>query len=165
MSAWSSDVCSSDPAFLIGCRDILTAEKYDLVVKVHSKKTPQDSFNVGRHFKRHQFENLLHSPGYAANLLDLFHREPGLGLVFPPTIHLGHPTMGHGWWQNRPGFEALADRLGVHVPRDEVSPLAPYGSMFIARPAALRLLVEAGWEYEEFGGPEAYRAGGRAHVG
>src|SRR3546814_18764977 len=36
-------------AFLIGCRDILTAEKYDLVVKVHSKKTPQDSFNVGRH--------------------------------------------------------------------------------------------------------------------
>ncbi len=29
-------------AFLIGCRDILLSDEYDLVVKIHSKKTPQD---------------------------------------------------------------------------------------------------------------------------
>ena len=56
-------------AFLIGCRDVLLDDGYDLVVKLHSKKTPQDGFNVGRHFKPQQFTNLLNSPGYTANLL------------------------------------------------------------------------------------------------
>lgn len=151
-------------AFLIGCRDILVGDAYDLVVKIHSKKTPQDGFNVGRHFKSQQFDNLLHTPGYAANVVGLFQREPGLGLAFPPMIHLGHPTMGHAWWQNRPAVESLTRDLGIRVPLDEVSPLAPFGSMFFARPGALRLLVEANWTYEDFGGPEQYLDGGLAHV-
>ncbi len=48
-------------AFLIACRDVLLGDRYDLVVKLHSKKTPQDGFNVGRHFKEQQFDNLLNS--------------------------------------------------------------------------------------------------------
>jgi lipopolysaccharide biosynthesis protein len=151
-------------AFLIGCRDLLLSGVYDLVVKLHSKKTPQGEYNVGQHFKRQQFTNLLDSPGYAANVLALFQREKGLGLVFPPTIHLGYPSMGHGWWANKPGFRLLAETLGIHVPVDEISPLAPFGSMFIARPAALRLLVEHPWTYEDFGGVEAYQDGGLAHI-
>jgi lipopolysaccharide biosynthesis protein len=151
-------------AFLIGCRDILLGDRYDLVVKLHSKKTPQDGFNVGRHFKSQQFENLLASSGYTSNLLALFQREPGLGLVYPPMIHIGYPSMGRGWWSNKPGFEALAAELGIRVPLDDISPLAPYGSMYIARPEALRLLVEREWRYQEFGGAEAYRDGGLAHI-
>ncbi|WP_457101002.1 rhamnan synthesis F family protein [Microbacterium sp. P5_E9] len=151
-------------AFLIACRDVLLGGEYDLVVKLHSKKTPQDGFNVGRHFKSQQFENLLDSPGYTANVLALFQKEPGLGLVYPPTIHIGYPTMGRGWWSNKPAFEVLAAKLGIRVPLDEISPLAPYGSMYIARPEALRLLVEHEWRYEDFGGAEAYRDGGLAHV-
>lgn len=151
-------------AFLIECRDVLLGGEYDLVVKLHSKKTPQDGFNVGRHFKEQQFSNLLNSPGYTANLLALFQKESGLGLVYPPTIHIGYPTMGRGWWSNKPGFEHYAARLGIRVPLDEVSPLAPYGSMYIARPEALRLLVEHEWSYGDFGGAEAYRDGGLAHI-
>lgn len=151
-------------AFLIGCRDILSSDAYDLVVKLHSKKTPQDSDNVGRHFKEQQFDNLLPSNGHAAGVLALFQREPGLGLAFPPMVHLGHPTVGHGWWANRPGFEQAAADLGIRVPVDDTSPLAPYGSMFYARPQALRLLVEAAWTYEAFGGAEAYLDGGLAHI-
>lgn len=151
-------------AFLIGCRDLLLSDDYDMVVKLHSKKTPQGEYNVGQHFKRQQFANLLDSRGYAANVLALFQREKGLGLVFPPTIHLGYPSMGHGWWANKPGFRVWADALGVHVPVDEISPLAPFGSMFMARPAALRLLVEYPWTYEDFGGAEAYQDGGLAHI-
>lgn len=151
-------------AFLIGCRDVLEDGAYDLVVKLHSKKTPQDAANVGRHFKEQQFDNLLHSSGHAAGLVGLFQREPGLGLVFPPMIHLGHPTLGHAWWQNRAAFEQLAATLNIRVPVDDTSPLAPYGSMFVARPHALRLLVEADWTYEQFGGDETYRDGGLAHV-
>jgi rhamnosyltransferase len=151
-------------AFLIGCRDVLLSDNYDLVVKLHSKKTPQDGFNVGRHFKSQQFDNLLASPGYTANLLALFQRESGLGLVYPPMIHIGYPSMGRGWWSNKPGFEVLARELGIRVPLDDISPLAPYGSMYIARPEALRPLVEPEWRYEEFGGAEAYRDGGLAHI-
>ncbi|MBP1077980.1 rhamnosyltransferase [Microbacterium terrae] len=151
-------------AFLIECRDVLLGGDYDLVVKVHSKRTPQDGFNVGRHFKGQQFENLLNSPGYAANIVALFQKEPGLGLVYPPTIHIGYPTMGRGWWSNKPGFEELARALGVRVPLDDISPLAPYGSMYIARPEALAVLVEHEWRYEQFGGAEAYQDGGLAHI-
>ena len=151
-------------AFLIECRDILLGDEYDLVVKVHSKKTPQDAANVGRHFRTQQFDNLLASPAQTANLVALFQREPGLGLAYPPTIHIGHPTAGHGWWENKAGFLRMCEELGVHVPADEVSPLAPYGSMFFARPQALRLLVEREWTYEDFGGAEAYKDGGLAHI-
>jgi lipopolysaccharide biosynthesis protein len=151
-------------AFLIGCRDILLDDRYDLVVKLHSKKTPQDGFNVGRHFKRQQFSNLLGTPGYAANLLALFQKEPGLGLVYPPMIHIGYPTMGRGWWANKPGFAEYCEKLGIRVPLDEISPLAPYGSMYVARPESLRLLVAHGWKYEDFGGADAYRDGGLAHI-
>jgi len=151
-------------AFLIGCRDVILDGGYDLVVKLHSKKTPQDGFNVGRHFKAQQFGNLLPTPGYGANVLAMFQKEPGLGLVYPPMIHLGYPTMGRGWWSNKPGFENYCRQLGVQVPLDEISPLAPYGSMYIARPESLRLLVSHPWKYEDFGGAEAYRDGGLAHI-
>lgn len=151
-------------AFLIGCRDVLLDGGYDLVVKLHSKKTPQDGYNVGRHFKAQQLSNLLDSDGYAANVVGLFQREPGLGLAFPPTIHIGYPSLGHGWWANKPAFIALAETLGIRVPIDEVSPLAPFGSMFFARPDALRLLVEQPWTYDDFGDAAAYQDGGLAHV-
>lgn len=151
-------------AFLIGCRDVLLDGGYELVVKLHSKKTPQDGANIGRHFRRQQFENVLGGEHEVAEAVALFQRQPGLGLVYPPTIHIGHPTLGHGWWANRPGVSALCSELGIRVPLDEVSPLAPYGSMFIARPQALRLLVEREWGYDDFGGAEAYVDGGLAHI-
>jgi rhamnosyltransferase len=44
----------------------------------------------------------------------------------------------------------VARRLGITVPLDGVSPLAPLGGMFVARPAALRLLLDSDWSYEEF---------------
>ena len=63
------------------------------------------------------------------------------------------------------GFRATyCERLGIRVPLDEISPLAPYGSMYVARPESLRLLVEHEWAYDDFGGAEAYRDGGLAHI-
>lgn len=151
-------------AFLIACREELLNGDYELVVKIHSKKTPQDAFNAGRHFARQQFDNLLHSPGHVANVVGLFQREPGLGLAYPPMVHIGYGTMGHAWWDNRPRFVEVAAELGIRVPIDELSPLAPFGSMYFARPEALRILLEKDWVYSDFGGKDAYRDGGLAHV-
>lgn len=151
-------------AFLIACRDELLGGAYDLVVKIHSKRTPQDAFNPGRLFARQQVGNLLPSTEYVANVVGLFQREPGLGLAYPPMVHIGYGTMGHAWWSNKERFVDVAAELGVRVPVDEVSPLAPFGSMYFARPEALRLLVEHPWRYDEFGGTSAYKDGGLAHV-
>lgn len=151
-------------AFLIACKDVLEPGRYDLVVKIHSKKTAQDSFNAGRYFKQHQLDNVLHSEGFAANVLGLFQKEPGLGLVFPPMIHIGYPTMGRGWYANREPAQKLAKELGIQVPFDDVSPLAPYGCMWVARPEALAILTEHEWDYDDYAAPDEHMDGSLAHV-
>jgi len=151
-------------AFFIGCRDVLRSGAYDLIVKIHSKKTVQQSFNAARYFTRQQIENVLSSPGYAANVLALFQKEPGLGLVFPPMIHVGYPTLGRGWFANRHPVEVLCDELGIKVPMDEISPLAPFGCMWVARPEALRLIADVDWEYDQYADAKEHRDGSLAHV-
>ncbi|WP_162564250.1 MULTISPECIES: rhamnan synthesis F family protein [Microbacterium] len=151
-------------AFLITARDVVLAGEHDVVVKLHSKKTPQDGFNIGRHFALQQFDNLLASQGYAANVLAVFQRHPEVGIVYPPAIHIGYPTLGQGWWANKPGFARLAAALGIRVPLDDSSPLAPYGSMYFARPEALAGLFAKQWRFSDFGGSDQYRDGGLAHI-
>lgn len=137
-------------AFFIECRDVLTSEQYDLVVKVHTMRRSKSSFNARRYFRQHQLVNLLSSTGYIVNLLSLFDREPGLGLVYPPTVHTGYGVLGRGWSMYRQRTEKLCKRLGILVPLDDVSPLAPYGGMFIARREALALLADQRWNYNQF---------------
>lgn len=151
-------------AFLIDCRDVVCGDKYDLIVKLHSKRSPQDASNAAEHFAHHQFDNLLASADYAAGVVSLFQDEGRLGIVYPPMVHIGYGTIGHAWWANRPAFVEMCAQLGVRVPIDENSPLAPFGSMYIARPEALRPLFARTWCPEDFGGAEAYVDGGLAHV-
>lgn len=151
-------------AFFVGCADILRSRDYDVIFKIHSKKTVQEGKNAGDLFRRHQLMNLLGSEGYAANLLALFQREEGLGMVYAPTIHIGYPTLGRGWFGNKEAAHKLADRLGIHVPFDEPSPLAPYGCMFAFRPEALRLLSDVEWEYSDYPSPKNHKDGSVAHI-
>ncbi|CAD5993322.1 rhamnan synthesis F family protein [Agreia sp. COWG] len=151
-------------AFFVGCRDVIENDDYDLIVKLHSKKSLQDDYNVGTLFKRHLFENLLSSPGYTANVLHLFQQHASLGMVFPPVIHMGYPTLGHAWFGNRDMARRVAKRLGITVPFDQSTPLSPYGSMFMARPAALRSITAAGYDYADFPDEEQYGDGSLSHV-
>lgn len=148
-------------ALLISCRDVLLADDHDLIVKIHSKKSVGDGVVNGEFFKKQQLSNLLDSPGYTRALLALFQREERLGLVFPPMIHIGMPTMGRGWASNKEAFAAVAAHLGIRVPLDDVSPLAPFGSMYVARPSALRRLAEERWTWDQF---TLYGDGGLGHV-
>jgi rhamnosyltransferase len=150
-------------AFYVGCRDILLDERYDLVVKLHTKRSPQNEV-TGRFFRRQQLDNLFSSPEYTSSLLALFQREPGLGLVFPPMIHSGFPTMGNAWFANRESVDAALGRLGIEPPVDDDSPLAPYGGMFIARRAALAPLAEEPWAWAEYPDGDEYADGTLAHV-
>ena len=137
-------------AMLIGCRDVLLDGPYELIIKLVATSPRRTSFNADRYLARHQLDNLLNSPGYVANLMALFRREPGLGAVFPPTVHLGSSHLGAGWGPLRRRAEALAKSLRISVPFDDVSPLAPFGGMMVFRPEALRLLAEHDWRYSDY---------------
>jgi rhamnosyltransferase len=150
-------------AFFVACRDVITSEKYDLVVKIHSKKTVQQGAAAGELFKRQQLENLLASPGYAANVLGLFQKEKGLGVVFAPTVHIGYPTLGGAWFGNKKSAHQLLEAAGVHVPLDDRSPLAPMGAMWIARPAAMRRIATP-LDYDDYLPESEHRDGSLAHV-
>lgn len=151
-------------AFYVTCRDVLLSDRYDLVVKVHSKKSVQDGQVRGGFFARQQLDNLLDSEAYAQNLLGMFDREPGLGVVYPPMIHIGFPTMGNAWFDNRDLAEETMTRLGIRVPLDEASPLAPYGGMFIARTAALRAMLGVDWTFDDYAQEGEYGDGTLSHV-
>lgn len=151
-------------AFYVALRDVILSDDYDLIVKIHSKKSVQDGATVGRFFKKQQLGNLLHSRGYAANVVRMFQREKGLGIVFPPTIHIGHPTLGGAWFGNRDRAAELAAEAGIRVPLDEISPLAPMGGMFIARPAALRRMLHRDWSFDDYPSESDYGDGALSHV-
>ncbi|KRA22227.1 hypothetical protein ASD65_17130 [Microbacterium sp. Root61] len=137
-------------AFFVGSRDVLEDDAYDLVVKVHTRVPKKRGVNTARYFRRYEVENLLSSPGYFANVLGLFQRESGLGVVFPPMLHLGYATPGRAWLLYRERAVELCAELGIRVPLDGVSPLAPLGGMWIARPSAMRLLRDANWGFSDY---------------
>ena len=151
-------------AFLLDCADVLSDPRFDIVVKLHSKLSAQDPSSVSSWFRDHLFENLLGSSDYATHIWQRFAEDPQLGMVFPPVIHMGVPTMGNGWTLNRQPAKEVAHRLRITVPFDEVTPLSPYGSMFIARRSALEPLVHAAFEASEFPEAENYHDGSLAHV-
>jgi rhamnosyltransferase len=133
-------------AFLVACSDVLHDPRYDIVVKVHTRLPEGRTVNERRYFERWELDNLLGTPGFVRNALALFQREGGLGMVFPPTIHVGYGNMGGAWEGLREAAVWVNDRMAVNVPMDGASPLAPLGGMFIARPDALRLMVEHDWK-------------------
>jgi rhamnosyltransferase len=151
-------------SLFITCRDVVQEGGYDYICRLHSKKSPQNSYNMGRVFKRHLLENLLYSKPYVENLLRIFDENPCVGMLIPPIIHIAYPTLGHAWFANRPGVEHWCKKLGIKVPLDEHTPLAPYGTMFWFRPAALDKLFEQEWKWTDFNEEPFHSDGGMAHI-
>ncbi len=148
-------------AFLLGCADVLR-EDYDVVIKLHSKKSPQDGAMASDWFKRNLFDSLVRNENYVASILNLMVERPEIGMVIPPTIALGYPTLGNAWFGNKDKAAEICAKVGISTPLDSSTPLAAYGSMFIARPAALGKLVNGGFDWKDFSGE--YGDGSLAHV-
>lgn len=151
-------------ALFIGCRDILQSDDYDLVCRVHSKKSPQDSWNSADLFKHHMFDNLLNTRPYVEGILRLFQENATLGMVYPPIVNIGYPTLGHSWFFNRGPAEELAAELGIEIPFDRTTPLSPYGSMFWARPQAIRRMVDHDFKWTDYPLEGDYADGSLSHV-
>ncbi len=77
------------------CGDVVFSEEIDLVVALHTGIDSRLSQNAARYFRRQQLDCILGtSVGYTANVVELFRQEAELGLVFPPTPHIGMSTLG-----------------------------------------------------------------------
>lgn len=151
-------------SLFITCRDLFLDDRYDLVCRLHTKKSPQVAAGRANMFKRHMFENLLNSRGYTTNVLDMFNEKPWIGVAVPPLVHIGYPTMGHAWFTNRAKAEELASKLDLHVPFDRDTPVGAFGTMFWFRPQALRKLFATPWKWTDFNAEPHHVDGGLAHV-
>lgn len=151
-------------ALFITCRDLFLEDNYDLVCRIHSKKSPQVDSARSNIFKRHMFENLLNSRGYVDNVIDMFETQDWIGVAVPPAVHISYSTLGLGWFSNKPKATEEARKLGLKVKLDDNSPVAAFGTMFWFRPKALKKLFERRWKWEEFNAEPDHVDGGLAHA-
>ncbi|MGY4643127.1 rhamnan synthesis F family protein [Cellulomonas sp. URHB0016] len=118
--------------------------EYDLVLHVHGKKSPHVESATADRWRTFLWENLV---GGQAPMLDeicaAFAADPTLGLVSPEDPHL------NDWDLNRSAAESLVARLGLTTTLPNHFDF-PMGSMFWARPQALRPALEAKLTWDEY---------------
>lgn len=120
--------------------------QYDLIGHFHTKKSVHvdPNSNLVRNWVRHLMETLLGSRHRAAEaIVSAFADDPQLGLVFADDPHL------IGWDKNLPFAKTLADRLGLPALPTQFFPF-PVGTMFWARPIALKSLFETRLDWDEY---------------
>lgn len=146
-------------AMLIGGREAVLSDKYDLICFMHDKKglgAGDKKYScIGAACSETCFENVCASKDYVKNVIALFDANPRLGIAFPPPpTHAGYFVNVDGDWghpQNFIKLQKLFSDFGISVPLDRsLPPVAPFGSIFWFRPQALRKLFEHEWKYDDF---------------
>lgn len=139
-------------ALLVGAQDV--ADRFDLVCFIHDKKVTQlRPYSVGAGFGEKCLENLLPTPEFVENVIDLFRSEKRLGLLTPtPPNHAGYfSTHIDTWGPNLEMTKSLLEDLRISVPIEwGKGPVSPLGTMFWFRTHAIRPLFDRRWEYEDF---------------
>ena len=138
-------------SLLVGMRDIA---EWKYVCYYHDKKTLQTKpGSIGVGFSYQCAENLFASTDYVKNIVHLFETEERLGMLSPPPPNHSdyYFTMGLPWGPNWNRSLELYLDLGLTVPiAAEKVPVAPLGTCFWFRGAALRDLLNRDWKYEDF---------------
>lgn len=114
-------------------------DRFDAVLKIHSKKSPHLSYGSLR--RRVFFFGLAGSAGNVARILNQF-RDPSVGFI---GLSSYFRTRSFYWMENRQRVELLCQRMGT-PPRMGFFE----GSMFWVRPAALAPLKRIGLKVEDF---------------
>ncbi len=121
---------SRDDSTVALWREMLDPGRFTFLLKI-------DATEKDEYLRRHSVDNLLATGVTLASAVDLFRREPSLGMLVPSTPHTSTERLGRGWGPHRPAVEALCRTLDVHVPLDDVSPLGPFTGSWLGRTEAL----------------------------
>jgi hypothetical protein len=142
---------------LLAFKNIYSA--YDIVLHLHSKRSPQATELRG--WRTFLLENMLGTREVASTVLQLFATTPSLGIVASEHFE---PVRRHlGWGPNFSTAQGLASRMGIELSEDQVLDF-PSGSMFWARPAALKPLLDLGLDVEDFPIESDQKDGTLAHA-
>ena|GEM_PF-2838791 len=129
---------------LIAVRDVYA--RYEYVLHIHSKRSVYPEL-VKSHWRRFLLENLLGSPEVVGSIFDAFARYPDLGILAPQHFE---PVRRDVHWGGNFGLaESLASRMGIPLSEDGRLDY-PSGSMFWARSAALKPLLDLNLSFEDF---------------
>nr|WP_315045548.1 rhamnan synthesis F family protein [uncultured Leptotrichia sp.] len=139
-------------AFLVPNREEIL--KYDIACFAHDKKTKQLHPELkGEEFKYKCLENILGNKNFVNNIIDLFIKNPRLGLLSPPAPNHAefYGNLGREWGENYDITIELLKDLNIKSNVDKSkAPIAPYGTMFWFRPKAMKKLLEKTWVYKDF---------------
>ena len=139
-------------SLLVGAADL--QDKYDLICFFHDKKTLQIKPQlVGRGFAYKVSESVLSSRAYVRNVIRCFERDRHLGILSPEVPN--HANFVYvpcfQWSYNFENTSAFVEEMGIRVPLSEKHPpVAPLGTVFWYRTAALRPLFARNWCYDDF---------------
>jgi GT2 family glycosyltransferase len=142
---------------LVGFRDIY--DRYDYVLHLHTKRSEHASvLATWRHFL---LENLVGNPAVVSSVFAAFAQNPKLGII--ASQHFEPVRVWINWGGNLETAMRLAERMGF--PLDPAAVLDfPSGSMFWARSAALRPLLDLDLSVEDFDEEEGQIDGTMAHA-
>jgi glycosyltransferase involved in cell wall biosynthesis len=118
--------------------------KYDVVGHVHGKRSVSTDETMGNSWREFLWQHLIGDVYPMADfILDHFSREKDLGLVFANDPHLPD------WDGNRTIAEDVVHRMGIDEPLPNFFEF-PVGTMFWARPEALKPLFDLGLKWEDY---------------
>jgi Rhamnan synthesis protein F len=121
-------------------------DRYKYVCKVRSKKSidARRKIYMGAMWRRRLLFDLLGAPGAANAAIDMFERDPSIGMIGPRAFRL--PKDGYSedlsWSANRTMTLEIAERMGVPADRFHLDFFG--GTMFWVRPEALKPLTNLG---------------------
>lgn len=149
---WEKDNRGRDvSALLVTFRNV--AMKYDFFCFIHDKKEKriQQKADIDLWVKN-LWGNTLGSQCYVDNVLEIFAKNPQVGLLVPPEP-IGedtHTWYSNSWFQNLETTMDLADKLKLHCDISYENAPITIGTVFWARSLALKKLLEDEWQYEDF---------------
>jgi lipopolysaccharide biosynthesis protein len=120
-------------------------ERYDVILYLHSKRN--NHLVDGSEWRRYLLHTLAGSQAIAGSILEAFRRDPHLGIVMPQHTQSIRERLD--WGDNFINARDLARRMGIKLTPAHVIEF-PSGSMFWARPAALRPILDLGLQIEDF---------------
>jgi lipopolysaccharide biosynthesis protein/ubiquinone/menaquinone biosynthesis C-methylase UbiE len=119
--------------------------RYELICKVHSKRSPHRDAGSGDEWRKSLVSGMLGSSGLVARILAAFRSDPDLGLVVAPGQNFGGREV---WISNEARAKQLFQKLGLNetaFERDFVG-----GSMFWIRPFIVDTIEALHLDYDDF---------------
>lgn len=130
--------------FLTGLADVIGGGAYDVIGHVHAKRSLSVDAELGERWRNFLWTNLIGGPrAMVDTAAAAFEDDPELGLLMAEDPHVV------GWSANRALAEELARRMGIEEPLPEDFDF-PLGTMFWARPRALRPLLDLGLDWADY---------------